>query len=110
MIEMVREIWGYVLVTAPSGQTITVGQLASVVLLLAFGYFGSRFVGFLIGRRLTTTRLRPDVVHIVKRIVFFAILVLVVITALGLLGIPLARRQCRPLCNSGRRTRNRRHR
>ena len=90
MIEMVREIWGYVLVTAPSGQAITVGQLASVVLLLVFGYFGSRFVGFLIGRRLTTTKLRPDVVHIVKRIVFFAILVLVVITALGLLGIPLA--------------------
>ena len=90
MIEMVREIWGYVLVTAPSGQTITVGQLASVVGLLVFGYFGSRFVGFLIGRRLTTTKLRPDVVHIVKRIVFFAILVLVVITALGLLGIPLA--------------------
>ena len=90
MIEMVREIWGYVLVTAPSGQAITAGQLASVVLLLVFGYFGSRFVGFLIGRRLTTTKLRPDVVHIVKRIVFFAILVLVVITALGLLGIPLA--------------------
>ena len=89
MIEMVREIWGYVLVTAPSGQAITAGQLASVVLLLVFGYLGSRFVGFLIGRRLTTTKLRPDVVHIVKRIVFFAILVLVIITALGLLGIPL---------------------
>jgi len=89
MIETVKEIWGYVLVTAPNGQAITTGQLASVLVLLVFGYFGSRFIGFLIGRRLSTTKLRPDVVHIVKRVVFFTILVLVVITALGLLGIPL---------------------
>jgi len=90
MVETVKEIWSYVLATAPSGQAITVGQLASVLLLLILGYFASRFVGYLIGRRLATTKLRPDVVHIVKRIVFFAILVLVFITALGLLGIPLA--------------------
>ena len=89
MIETAKEIWVYVLATAPNGQAITVGQLVSVLVLVLFGYFVSRFVGFLIGRRLATTKLRPDVVHIVKRIVFFTILVLVVITALGLLGIPL---------------------
>ena len=89
MIETAQEIWGYTLITAAGGQSITVGQLASVLLLLVLGYLGSRFVGYLIGRRLATTKLRPDVVHIVKRIAFFAILVLVVITALGLLGIPL---------------------
>ena len=89
MIETTKEILGYVLATAPNGQSITVGQLAAVLLLLVLGYFASRFIGFLIGRRLATTKLRPDVVHIFKRIVFFAILVLVVITALGLLGIPL---------------------
>ena len=89
MIEAVKDVWSYVLATAPSGQAITIGQLATVALLLVFGYFGGRLIVFLIGRRLATTKLRPDVIHIVKRIVFFAILVLVVITALGLLGIPL---------------------
>ena len=89
MIETAKELWGFVLGTSPSGQTITAGQLVSVVLLVVVGYFGSRCVGYLIGRRLKTTKLRPDVVYVVKRIVFFAILVLVVITALGLLGIPL---------------------
>ena len=89
MIEVLKDVWSYVLATAPSGQTITIGQLATVALLLVFGYFASRLIGFLIGRRLAAAKLRPDAIHIVKRIVFFVILVLVVITALGLLGIPL---------------------
>jgi small-conductance mechanosensitive channel len=60
-----------------------------VIALLLAGYFGSRLVGFILGRRLEKTNLRPDVVHILKRIAFFTILILVFITALGLLGIPL---------------------
>ena len=56
---------------------------------MVIGYFGSRLTVFLIGQRLATKKLRPDVIHVVKRVVFFAALVLVVITALGLLGIPL---------------------
>ncbi len=89
MIEAVKDVWSYVLATGPGGQVITIGQLAIVILLLVLGYFGSRLIVFLIGRRLATTKLRPDVIHIVKRIVFFAVLVLVAITAMGLLGIPL---------------------
>ena len=89
MLEQLRETWDYVLATAPDGQAVTIGQILSVVLLLFFGYFASKFFGFLLGRRLATTNLRPDVIHILKRIAFFALIVLVVITALGLLGIPL---------------------
>ena len=89
MIEALEDVWGYVLATSPSGQIITVGLLSIVLLLLVTGYLGSRLIVFLIGRRLATTKLRPDVIYVVKRIAFFAALVLVVITALGLLGIPL---------------------
>jgi len=89
MLEQLRETWNYVLTTAPSGQVVTIGQIISVILLLAFGYFGSKFLGFLLGRRLATTRLRPDVIHILKRIAFFVLIVLVGMTALSLLGIPL---------------------
>jgi small-conductance mechanosensitive channel len=84
-----KTFWNFVLTTTPSGQTITVGQVLSVITLLLVGYYGSRLVGFFLGRRLAKTDLRPDVVHIFKRIAFFTILVLVFITALGLLGIPL---------------------
>ena len=73
----------------PGGQPLTIGQVVSVLVLLIVGYIGGRFIGFMLGRRLERTRLRPDVVYILKRVVFFTIIVLVVITALGLLGIPL---------------------
>lgn len=89
MFADLKTFWNFVLSTAPSGQSITVGQVLSVAALLLVGYYGSRLVGFFLGRRLQKTDLRPDVVHIFKRIAFFTILVLVFITALGLLGIPL---------------------
>lgn len=89
MLDNLKVMWDVVLFTAPSGKVITLGQIALIVALLIFGYLGSRFLGYLLGRRLAATRLRPDVVHVLKRLTFFTILVLVVITALGLLGIPL---------------------
>ncbi len=89
MFADLKTFWNFVLSTAPSGQSITVGQVLSVAVLLLVGYYGSRLVGFFLGRRLQKTDLRPDVVHIFKRIAFFTILILVFITALGLLGIPL---------------------
>jgi small-conductance mechanosensitive channel len=84
-----RELWSYVLATAPGGQAISVGQVVSVLALLVGGYSVSKLVGYIFGRRLANTKLRPDVIHILKRIVFFSILLLVVMTALSLLGIPL---------------------
>ena len=89
MFADLKTFWNFILTTAPSGQSITVGQVLSVITLLVIGYYGSRLVGFILGRRLAKTALRPDVVHIFKRVTFFTILLLVFITALGLLGIPL---------------------
>jgi len=89
MFADLKTFWNFILTTAPNGQSITVGQVLSVITLLLVGYYGSRLVGFILGRRLAKTDLRPDVVHIFKRVTFFTILILVFITALGLLGIPL---------------------
>ncbi len=89
MLDNFRSVWDTALFTAPGEQVITIGQVALVVLLLVFGYLGSRFIGYLLGKRLATTNLRPDVIYVLKRIAFFAILILVVVTALSLLGIPL---------------------
>ena len=89
MLQDFRTFWDTVLFTAPNDQAITIGQLALVVALLVFGYLGSRFIGYLLGKRLANTKLRPDIVYAFKRITFFTIFILVVLTALGLLGIPL---------------------
>lgn len=89
MLEDFRKLWDTALFTAPGEQVVTIGQIALVLTLLVFGYLGSRFVGYLLGRRLANTAMRPDVVHTFKRIAFFSIFIVVILTALGLLGIPL---------------------
>ena len=89
MFDDIREIWGYVLATTPDGQTLTIGQIISVILLVVIGYLGSKLIGYLLGRKLSATSLRPDIIYILQRIAFFVLIVLVVMTALSLLGIPL---------------------
>lgn len=89
MLDELKTVLEMAQFTAPGGKVITLGQIAGVLLLLLFGYLGSRLVGYLLGRRLAGTKLRPDVIYVLKRIAFFVILILVVITALGMLGIPL---------------------
>lgn len=89
MLDDFRAVWDTALFTASGDQVITIGQIVLVIFLLIFGYLGSRFLGYLLGKRLSAMKLRPDVIYVLKRIVFFGILILVVITALGLLGIPL---------------------
>jgi small-conductance mechanosensitive channel len=89
MLDDAKAFWDYVLATAPGGQTVSVGQILSVLILLFLGYFGSRLMGYLLGRRLQNSKLRPDVIHVLKRITFFALFLLIALTALSLLGIPL---------------------
>ena len=89
MWDEIKEIWGFVLATTPDGTTVTIGQIVSVILLVVVGYIGSRLIGYLLGRRLSSTSLRPDIIYILQRIAFFVLIVFVAMTALSLLGIPL---------------------
>ena len=82
------EIANIVLISTATGVDITIGKLFAVFVLLLLGYGLSRFVGYLLGRRLAKV-LKPDSTHTIKRIAFFTILVLVVLTALSLLGVPI---------------------
>lgn len=89
MPNQLSEFWNFVLVSMPGDQSITIGKVFAVIILLVGGYLLSKYSGHLLGRRLATTRLKPDAVDTIKRITFFAILILVVLTALSLLGVPL---------------------
>ena len=84
-----KEIWDFVLVSMPGGESLTVGKLVAITVLLVGGYFISRFIGFLLGQRLASTHLSPDVAYTIKRIAFFTLLILVILSALNLLGVPL---------------------
>jgi small-conductance mechanosensitive channel len=89
MFDDIAKFWNFALTAGADGQALTVGQILSVALLLIFGYFGGRLIGHVLGQRLSRTKIRPDAVHTLKRIVFFTVLILVALTALSLLGIPI---------------------
>jgi small-conductance mechanosensitive channel len=84
-----KEIWNFVLYTTGQGQPLTIGDIVEVFLLLVGGYLVSRFIGYVFGQRLAATRLSTDVAYTIKRVVFLTLFVLVILTALNLLGVPL---------------------
>jgi small-conductance mechanosensitive channel len=84
-----REVWAFPLLKLGENNTIEVGQLVLVLLVLVAGYFASRLVERMIKRRLGTTHLRPDAVYALQRVVFYLLLAIVGMTALSLLRIPL---------------------
>ena len=89
MLDELRSFWNYTLAESPTNQSITVGEVLTVLALVVVGYYGSRFLVFLLGRRLSKSEVQPDVIHVVKRILFMVLLVVIGLTALSLLGIPL---------------------
>jgi small-conductance mechanosensitive channel len=89
VLEQLKHYLNLAPVDWPGDADLTIGRLLVVVLIVVGGYYISRLLGFLLGRRLAETKLGSDAVHTIKRVVFFAILVLVIVTALSLLGIPL---------------------
>ena len=89
MLDELRSFWNFTLATSPSGQSITVGEVLLVVALVIVGYYGSRFVVYLLGRRLKKAEIQADVIHVIKRVIFVVFLVVIALTALSLLGIPL---------------------
>ncbi len=89
MLAQISHIWSKSLFILPGGNELTVGQLVSVLLLLIGGYFASRLTAFILQKRLARTKLRPDAIYALSRVVFWLILIVVVITAMSMLEIPL---------------------
>lgn len=89
MWERVGEVWHFPLLRLGAGTTVEVGQLVLVVLVAGAGYLMSRLVERIIRRRLAGTHLKPDAAYALQRISFYALLVVVAMTAMSLLRIPL---------------------
>ncbi len=85
----VREFLDLSLIPGPNGTDITVGKLLAVLVLLVVGYLLSRLIGYVLAKRLASTRINADVIHVIRRVAFLTLIVLVVLTAMSLLGVPL---------------------
>jgi small-conductance mechanosensitive channel len=88
-VETLRNFWTYPLITYGDGESILVSQLVLVLFVLGAGFLLSKLIEKLIQRRLAKTDIRPDAAHMLQRIVFYLLLVVLVMTALGLMNVPL---------------------
>lgn len=87
-MELLKKLWDVSLINTKGGVVVSVGDVILVVVLVYGAYILSRLVEYLLARKLSNTNMRPDLVIVIKRISFYSILALVVITIMGLLGIP----------------------
>jgi len=88
-METLKTIWSYPLFNMSDGTAINVSQLALVVVALIVGYLLSKLIERFIHRRLAKTDIRADAAHVLQRVIFYALLIVVIMTALSLLRVPL---------------------
>ena len=89
MWDKFETIWRYPLVNLNDGDSIFVSQIVLVLFVLLLGYIAGKVADRLITRRLDATDVGPDAVSAIRRIVYYSILLVVLMTALSLLRIPL---------------------
>lgn len=89
MLDQISRVWHYPLITLSDGAVIAVDQVILVFILLTVGLFASRWIERAVGRRLRKVQMQADAVLAVRRVLFYSLVVIVAITALGLLHVPL---------------------
>ena len=85
-METLEKIWHYRLVAMANGVEVTIGQVILAILLCVLGFLLAKLVQRLIGIQMRKAQANPDVIQTIQRLVFYIILILVFITALGSLN------------------------
>ena len=88
MWQKLEQLWHYPLISLSDGAAITLSQIFLAICLIVVGWFLSRAFSNTLQKRLTKN-MGVDVSHTIQRLLFYTLVVVVVITALGLLHIPL---------------------
>jgi small-conductance mechanosensitive channel len=82
-------IWHYPLIRMSSGIEVTVGQISLTLVVILLGLIFIKFLQRLLGRWMSKSDVDPNVAQTIQRVVFWALLVVLFITALGMLRIPV---------------------
>lgn len=88
LMDRVSEILGMTLVTTGDAR-LTVGQVLLAVFAVIAGLLVARLLERIVIGRLRRTSLGPDVLQLIRRLLFYGLMAMVVLTALAILGIPL---------------------
>jgi len=84
-----ESIWNYPLIRLSSGIEVTVGQISLTLLVILLGLLLIKFLQRLLGRWMSKSQVDPNVAQTIQRVVFWALLVVLFITAMGMLRIPV---------------------
>lgn len=87
-MDRVAEFLGMTLVSTGDA-SLTVGQVLLAMTAVLVGLVVARIVERLVVGRLERTSMGPDVLQLIRRLLFYGLMVIVVLTALAILGIPL---------------------
>ncbi|MEQ8858515.1 MAG: mechanosensitive ion channel [Pseudomonadales bacterium] len=88
LMDRVAEFLGMTLVSTGDA-SLTVGQVLLAMTAVLVGLVVARIVERLVVGRLERTSMGPDVLQLIRRLLFYGLMVIVVLTALAILGIPL---------------------
>jgi small-conductance mechanosensitive channel len=83
------EFWHYPLFRMSSGIELTVSQVLLTALVVVLGLILSWYLKRLLGRQLQKSHVDPNAALVIQRILFYSVLILLFITALGMLRIPV---------------------
>ena len=87
--DKIKNIWDFTLFPV-DGKNVTVGQLVIALLILVTGMIVIRFITSIVASGLKrSTRINPQAGIILQRIVFYALLSLLVVSCLQVVGIPV---------------------
>jgi small-conductance mechanosensitive channel len=88
-LDSFADFWSYPLFSLTTGEQVTVAQVAMTVLLVAGGLWVGYLLQRALGRFLHSKSVSPHVVETLKRLLFYFVLILLFITALGMMRIPV---------------------
>ena len=81
--------WNYPLIRLSSGIEVTVSQIVLTLVVVGAGLAFIWFLQRTLGRWMRKSQVEPNVAQTIQRLVFWALLIVLFITALGMLQIPV---------------------
>lgn len=69
---------------------LTVSQILAVALIVVVGFLLARWIDKRFSSRLTARKMNADVVHLIRRLFYIVVIVVLIFTVLDLLNVPLA--------------------
>ena len=88
-LEKLQSFWHYTLITLGSGDKISVGQAISVVLFVILALKLGRMLSRMLARHMKRKNVDAQAVQTIEMLFYWVFLALVVITALGMLQLPI---------------------